>query len=125
MVMERMSPIESAYRRLRAFAANRLRVFKYEAAIRGRAANTRSIVERLRQTYQPLTCPLILISQAERSGGSMMAQLFDNHSELMAHPHELKIGHPDKGTWPPIDVSKPADDTFRMLFEYDTIRMCE
>jgi hypothetical protein len=125
MVMERMSPIESAYRRLRAIAAHQLRVLKYQAAIRGHAANTRSIVDRLRQAHQPLTRPLILISQAERSGGSMMAQLFDSHSELMAHPHELKIGYPDKGTWPRIDVNKPVDETFRILFEYDTIRMCE
>jgi hypothetical protein len=125
MVTARMSPIESAYRRLRAIAANQLKALKYNAAIRGHAANTRSIVDRLQQTYQPVTCPLVLISQAERSGGSMMAQLFDSHSELLAHPHELKIGYPEKSNWPLIDVTKSLDENFRILFEHDSIRMCE
>jgi hypothetical protein len=122
MVMTRMASI---YRRLRALAAHQSRLLKYNAAIRGRAANTSSIVKRLRRTYQPVTQPLVLVSQAERSGGSMLAQLFDSHTELLAHPQELKIGYPDKGTWPPIKSNGTVDETFRMLFEYDTIRMCE
>jgi len=122
MVRKRMPSI---YRRLRAIVAHQLRVLKYNAAIRGRAANSSSIVKRLQQTYQPVTQPLVLVSQAERSGGSMLAQLFDSHTELLAHPHELKIGYPDKGIWPPIDVNGAVEENFRILFEYDTIRMCE
>lgn len=120
-----MFSIEETYLRARAFVGHQLRVMKYNAAIRGRAANTQSIVKRLKDTYQPVTCPLVLVSQAERSGGSLFAQLFDGHSQLLAHPHELKIGHPNKGIWPPIDLNGPIDENFRILFEYDTIRMCE
>ena len=67
-----MPSIESALLRAREFAGNQRRRIKYNAAIRGHAANTRSIVARLTQTYQPVTCPLVLVSQAERSGGSML-----------------------------------------------------
>jgi hypothetical protein len=125
MASFKMSAIESTYRRLRAIAARQLQALRYNAAIRGHMANTGSIVNRLRHSYEPVACPLILVSQAERSGGSMLAQLFDSHSELLAHPHELKIGYPEKGNWPPIDANQSVDENFRILFEHDTIRMCE
>ena len=120
-----MLSIEAAYRRIGELAAHQLQRLKYHAAIRGHAANARSIANRLKATYHPVTCPLVLISQAERSGGSLLAQLFDSHSQLLAHPHELKIGYPNKGIWPPIDLNGAVDENFRILFEYDTIRMCE
>jgi hypothetical protein len=41
---------------------------------------------------RPVTSPLVLISQIQRSGGSLLSQLLDGHPELDAHPHELKIG---------------------------------
>ena len=110
---------------MRAIVAHQLRVLKYNTAIRGHAANTSSIVKRLQQTYQPVTQPLVLISQAQRSGGSMLAQLFDSHSQLLAHPHELKIGHPNKIIWPQINPNGSIDKNFRILFEYDAITMCE
>jgi len=72
------------------------------------------------QTYilqQKVDLPLILISQVQRSGGSLMAQLFDNHSEVFAHPHELKIGFPDKHTWPPIDCRLHPWKNFEFLIE--------
>ena len=40
---------------------------------------------------QPVSVPLALISQIQRSGGSMLSQLFDGHPEVHAHPHELKV----------------------------------
>ena len=36
---------------------------------------------------QPVTVPLALISQIQRSGGSLFSQLLDGHPELDAHPH--------------------------------------
>jgi len=42
--------------------------------------------------------PLILISQIQRSGGSLMSQLFDGHDEIYAHPLELKLNDP-KWDW--------------------------
>jgi hypothetical protein len=66
---------------------------------------------------QPVTSPLALISQIQRSGGSMLSQLFDGHPEVLAHPHELKVGYPRKHHWPPIDLGDPPERWFEILFE--------
>ena len=55
---------------------------------------------------QTVTSPLALISQIQRSGGSLLSQLFDGHPEIHAHPHELKIGFPTKYTWPKLDLNE-------------------
>jgi len=65
----------------------------------------------------PVTCPLVLISQVQRSGGTLLSQLFDGHPELHAHPHELKIGYPTKYTWPKIDLSDNPNRWLETLFE--------
>ncbi len=38
--------------------------------------------------------PLILISQIQRSGGTLVSQLFDGHSQIYAYPNELTIWKP-------------------------------
>ena len=55
----------------------------------------------------PVREPLVLISQIQRSGGSLLSQLFDGHPEVHAHPHEICIGKPAKWDWPPLDLSAP------------------
>ena len=35
--------------------------------------------------------PLVLISQVQRAGGTLLSQLFDGHPECHADPFELKI----------------------------------
>ena len=78
-------------------------------------------LNRAYQTYlehvQPVTVPLALISQIQRSGGSMLSQLFDGHPEVHAHPHELKIGYPNKFNWPEIDLDDNPEHWFEILFE--------
>lgn len=101
-----------------------MRYGEYRAAMRGRAADTRAIVERLRACHHEVKAPLILISQVQRSGGSLLSQLFDGHSQILAHPHELKIGHPLKSNWPPIRPEFSAEKQFKILFEPATIQMC-
>jgi len=71
----------------------------------------------------PVTEPVALISQIQRSGGSLLSQLFDGHPQLHAHPHELKIGHPKKYLWPQIDLEQTAEHWFRLLFEESVIRL--
>lgn len=66
---------------------------------------------------RPVTSPLVLISQIQRSGGSLLSQLFDGHPELDAHPHELKIGYPRKYTWPLLDLDDGPKHWFETLFE--------
>jgi Sulfotransferase family len=57
-----------------------------------------------------IRCPLVLVSQISRSGGSWMSQLFDHHPQIWAHPRELKIGYPRKWDWPDLSgVSSPQD----------------
>jgi hypothetical protein len=70
---------------------------------------------------RPVTCPLVLISQVQRSGGTLLSQLFDGHPELHAHPHELKIGYPTKYTWPKIDLSDNPNRWLETLFEYSVL----
>ena len=60
--------------------------------------------------------PLALISQIQRSGGSLLSQLFDGHPQIHAHPHELKIGYPKKYYWPKIDLADTPERWFLLLF---------
>ena len=61
--------------------------------------------------------PLALISQVQRSGGSLLSQLFDGHPEIHAHPHELHTGYPKKHTWPPLVLDDGPAEWFRLLSE--------
>jgi hypothetical protein len=65
----------------------------------------------------PVISPLALIAQIQGSGGALLSQLFDGHSELHAHPHELMIGYPEKHVWPKIDLDDPPEKWFEILFE--------
>jgi len=78
---------------------------EYEALVRQRLVH-----------LVPVKEPLVLCSQIQRSGGTLLSQLFDGHPEVHAHPHEVKIGWPREASWPPIDLADlPA--TFERLFE--------
>lgn len=70
----------------------------------------------------PVTTPIALISQINRSGGSLLSQLFDGHPEVYAHPDELMIGYPRKSIWPAIDLSARPEKWFDILFEDNVIR---
>ena len=61
--------------------------------------------------------PLALISQIQRSGGSLLSQLFDGHPEIHAHPHEMMIGYKKKYIWPRLDINDQPDRWFGILFE--------
>lgn len=62
--------------------------------------------------------PLVLISQIQRSGGTLLSQLLDDHPQLHAHPHELHIGYPrDKRDWPALDLTAGPDEWFAQLRE--------
>lgn len=76
----------------------------------------------LRENLVPLKAPLILISQVQRSGGTLLSQLFDGHSQLAAHPDEFRIGHPTEEDWPIVDPALGADANFRILFAAKTSR---
>ena len=60
--------------------------------------------------------PFVLVSQVQRSGGTLLSQLFDGHPQCHAHPSEVYIGHPRKWEWPPLDLERP-DTWFDLLYE--------
>jgi Sulfotransferase family len=64
----------------------------------------------------PVREPLVLVSQIQRSGGTLLSQLLDGHPECHAHPFELKIGYPKEHDWPPLDLTR-RETWFPMLFE--------
>lgn len=70
----------------------------------------------------PMRAPLVLISQIQRSGGTLLNQLFDGHSQIAAHPHELKIGYPRTEIWPELDPAARPDVNFNRLFEGKAVK---
>lgn len=63
----------------------------------------------------PIACPLILISQISRSGGTWLSQLFDHHPQIWAHPGALKIFYPDNWTWPDLSAARDAAEVWNVL----------
>jgi hypothetical protein len=61
--------------------------------------------------------PLLLISEIQRSGGTLLCQLLDGHPQLHVHPSELHIGRPNKYFWPNLNLAQPADALFEQLWE--------
>jgi hypothetical protein len=61
--------------------------------------------------------PMILVSQIQRSGGTLLSQLLDGHPECHAHPYELKWGRPAKWDWPQVDLDADARTQFDALDE--------
>jgi hypothetical protein len=105
---------EFTFRRLN---KHRRRVLKLQSAFRRRHRHLISLHTSCLNHICPITCPLVLISEIQRSGGSLLSQLFDGHPELHAHPHELKFGFPKKFNWPPIDLNESPRYWLQMLFE--------
>ena len=67
----------------------------------------------------PVDQPLVLISQVQRSGGTLLSQLLDHHPQLHVHPGELHIGWPSqKRDWPALDLeSDPPSLWWKRLRE--------
>jgi len=112
-----------------------LKIKKYKKKIfgskgqQGKGKAFRAIRSQLEDLYRsglknvtPITVPLALISQIQRSGGSLLSQLFDGHPEIYAHPDELKIGYPKKYIWPKIDLNDSPKNWFSILFEESVIK---
>ena len=99
--------------------------FKRYKSLRANPFHARNICKASLSHLQPITIPIALISQIQRSGGSLLSQLFDGHPELHAHPHELKIGYPKKYHWPKIDINDNSSKWFKILFEDSVIRLFE
>jgi hypothetical protein len=97
----------------------RLQMIRRE--LRQTSSTLDDIHQACQKTLTPITSPLVLISQIQRSGGTLLSQLFDGHPQLHAHPHELKIGFPKKHIWPKLDMRDSPKLWFEALFEHDVI----
>jgi Sulfotransferase family len=82
----------------------------------GEAEEYAALVRQRLEHLVPVNEPLVLCSQIQRSGGTLLSQLFDGHLECHAHPHEIKIGWPREANWPPLDLARPGE-WFERLFE--------
>jgi hypothetical protein len=61
--------------------------------------------------------PLALISQAQRSGGTLLARLFDGHPQCHVHPDELHIGDRRPHVWPALSLDDEAEAWYSTLQE--------
>jgi Sulfotransferase family len=68
------------------------------------------------QHLVPVQQPLVLISQIQRSGGTLLSQLFDGHPECHAHPHELSIRYLNEPARTVFDLAS-ADRSFELVEE--------
>jgi hypothetical protein len=68
--------------------------------------------------------PLLLVSEVQRSGGSLFCDLLNGHPQIHAHPGELKIGteRPAKYHWPKLDLSAPPAQWFENLWDPKILR---
>jgi hypothetical protein len=102
---------------LKKYFKARSRVKKLNREFRESKIHLESLYHSCLEHIRPVTSPLALISQVQRSGGTLLSQLFDGHPELHAHPHELKIGYPTKYTWPRLDLNDNPNRWLEILFE--------
>lgn len=68
----------------------------------------------LQSVHTQLKLPLVLISQIQRSGGTLLSQLFDGHPQVLSFPHEL---HLVKKEWP--NLADKWGDAPQMLSVHD------
>ena len=104
-----------AYRKCR----SRLKMLKGEFA--ANPSHLRDLNDIVIKHCFPVTAPIVLISQIQRSGGTLLSQLFDGHPEIHAHPSELMIGYPLKYIWPKLDLTDNPERWFDILFEERSI----
>lgn len=110
-------------RRMFRFVAHRQRAGLVRRAFAGRTANVADVEAFVLAHPVRLRAPLVLISQVQRSGGTLLSQLFDGHPAIAAHPQELKIGFPTAQDWPPLDPGLGAERNFRMMYEMNNIML--
>ena len=108
---------EESRKKLSGYLRERSRHKMIRKVCNERGAPLKDLFHTCLKHISPVTEPLALISQIQRSGGSLLSQLFDGHPEIHAHPHELMMGHKKKYVWPRIDLNDRPERWFGILFE--------
>ena len=81
------------------------------------AREYRRVRRRRLETIVEVREPLVLITQIQRSGGTLLTRLFDGHPALHVHPGELHIGGRRKLIWPDLRLADDPEAWFELLFE--------
>jgi hypothetical protein len=88
-----------------------------EPRLRLRGSDVQRLLEQVVEYLVPVDQPLVLVSQIQRCGGTLLSQLLDGHPELHVHPSELHIGHPRKDVWPEFVLAAGPKQHFETLVE--------
>jgi len=80
-------------------------------------ADAERVFRSRREDIVPVSEPMALVSQVQRSGGTLVNSLLDGHPELHVHPYELHIGHPTKADWPALDLDADSEAWLELLSE--------
>ena len=78
------------------------------------------IRNRRKQWIVEINQPLVIISEVQRSGGTLLSQLLDGHPECYSHPEELCWGKPEKWNWPALQLDSKTwlpNQLFKQLHE--------
>ena len=113
---------EEYRKKLSRYLRDRSRTKMIRKVCNERGSHLKDLFHTCLKHISPVTEPLALISQIQRSGGSLLSRLFDGHPEIHAHPHELMMGYKKKYVWPRIDLNEHPERWFRILFENMVIK---
>lgn len=72
---------------------------------------------------QPISEPLVLISEIQRSGGTLLCQLFDGHPEVHCRPSEIAFGKPTKSQIYPLleNQKNRVESAWRYFLEEEIV----
>lgn len=115
--------VHTLARNVSRFAHSRYHLKSVRQALAGRIANLDDAEAYLRRHAAPVQAPVILISQVQRSGGTLLSQFFDGHPQICSYPHELRFDFPAADTWPRLDSRADAKWNFLKLFDVKFARM--
>lgn len=86
-------------------------------ALEGHVPHLDDIEAFLQRHHTPLNAPLILISQVQRSGGTLLSDLLDSHPAIASHPNEFTFADQTHESWPALAPQLGADGNFSLLFQ--------
>jgi Sulfotransferase family len=73
------------------------------------------LLKHIRQS-RLIRCPLLLVSQISRSGGTWLSQLLDHHPQTWAHPSELRFGYSrQRWEWPDLSAVNNSEEAWQRL----------
>jgi hypothetical protein len=79
--------------------------------------NFAQLVKSCRKAQITVDQPMVLISQAQRSGGTLMRNLFDGHPQCHVHPYEWHFGRGKRFHWPNLRTDHPPEQWWVRLQE--------